>query len=103
MKYFNKIKKNFFLLAIYHVAIASYLAGVSAMNAGCSQLSGLLGQGGATPLTDTSTVAEDGESPTGGDGAHLTQASGSGPYGLKVNPLPSNNESAIYGIFSIPR
>jgi hypothetical protein len=102
MKYFNKIKKNFFLLAIYHVAIASYLASVSAMNAGCSQISGLLG-GGATSLTDTSTADEDDRSHDGIEGAHLTQASGSGPYGLKVNPLPSNNESAIYGIFSIPR
>lgn len=102
MKYFNKIKKNFFLLAIYHAAIASYLAGVSAMNAGCSQLTGLLG-GGSSNLTDTSSVNEEDGSTNGIDGAHLTQASGSGPYGLKVNPLPSNNESAIYGIFSIPR
>jgi hypothetical protein len=54
-------------------------------------------------LTDTSSANEDGGSPDQGDRAHLTQSPGSGPYGLKVNPLPANSDSAIYGIFSIPR
>jgi hypothetical protein len=98
-------KNNVIIIAFYHVAIAAYLVGVSVVNAGCNQLGGLLG--GATQLTDHSEL--DGANGPGSDenvatqGAALTQGPATAPYGLRVNPLPANTESAIYGIFDIPR
>jgi len=103
-----KTKKNVLLLAFYQTAIAAYLVGVSAVNAGCNQLGGLLQ---TTTLTDTTDLGTDeglgltseDASEDAGDGASLAQAAGNGPYGLKVNPLPANKDTAVYGIFDIPR
>jgi hypothetical protein len=106
MKNFKiKNKKNALLIACYQVAIAGYLVGVSAVNAGCNQLGGLL----QTPTSLTDTADLDADESLGlvaeeaGEGASLAQAAGNAPYGLKVNPLPANKDTAVYGIFDIPR
>ena len=104
MKIFKiKNKKNLFLIAFYQTALAAYLVGVSAVNAGCNQLGGLL----KTQLTDTSDPETNESlgltSDDDGEGASLTQAPSNAPYGLKVNPVASSKETAVYGIFDIPQ
>ena len=99
-----KNKKNLFLIALYQTVIAAYLTGVSAVNAGCNQLGGLLKSKGLTDTTDLGTgeglglTSEDAE-----EGANLAQTNGDAPFGLKVNPLPVNKDTAVYGIFDVPR
>jgi hypothetical protein len=103
----NKLKfmknKNVILIAFYQAAIAGYLVGVSAVNAGCNQLGGLLQT--QTPLTDIAEADEGLElsSEEAGEGVSLALAAGNAPFGLKVNPLPANKDNAVYGIFDIPR